>query len=169
MTKDNFDEARVEAEAKAEFAEAVETLHSMGALDMMTEVSKLIPHLKLEVFDDFDKAGGRGFSPYITLRGEEDIVISEDEEIIESKLRSLSVQATTFLKGEVDVQVWESSLVETGGSAMPSGGLVWSSVSRAFNRGMLGRDIYNGLRHLQKLDMQTKLKLGELLLPEPKK
>ncbi|HVZ11517.1 MAG TPA: hypothetical protein VG965_00670 [Patescibacteria group bacterium] len=165
MTKDNFDEAKANAEAKAVYEKGVQTLEEMGAIDMISQAAKVIPHAKVEMHLDFER-WGRGFSPEVHLRGEEVIVVENEgkpDEYMKSTQNILRVVGLRTMPGRVSVDVWQSK-TDSRGNRFSSGWQLWDANITCDSRRTLGREMLEGIQHIQPIDTATKQKLQEVLV-----
>lgn len=134
------------AEAVRERFEAARArMYEIGAVDLMRAIAPLLPRATLEIIEDFNQAGGRGFPPSVTLKMPERSI---DPRTIE--FDTLSVYPLVFEPSRVRVVVWREERKKhkhDPDKPHTSSHMRWDN-SDAFDKNSLARCILEGVKQL---------------------
>lgn len=157
-------EEELEQEARSEFKIARAKMYRSGIVDYMQAIHPLLPNTSLEIIDDFDEAGGRGFSPRVAIiTAERTRELDEDDTSDRLLMRSgavvtesdvLNVYPLVFNPNAISVSV------DTNYSAKDKNGQVIVSESggsqrwsRSTDEHLLARFILTGVGYLNLPDV----------------
>lgn len=157
-------EEAIELEAREEFERARAKMHQIGIVDYMQAIHPLLPHTSLKVIDDFDEAGGPGFSPRVTITTPErtlelDEDVSSDRLLIRNggvitEVDVLNVYPLVFNPDVIGVSVQiNHSAKDKDGQVIDSARGEGDRWSRSIDENLLPRYILAGVRNLNLPDI----------------